>query len=216
MPFDTIVRKVKRNLDDYGLWTTIGKSFAELAAPIYRHRTYRIYRINLKDVDTEPPPDSGEFRFRFLTVDDKAEIEHVAQYAEWLDKNLFDKIADGDLCLVAIHDDGEVAGFNLVSFGTVYIPLVELHRTFREDEAWSEHIAVHGPYRKKGLASQLRYHVFDELRRRGVRRFYGGTLSSNLPALKLARRVGFVELVDIHYYGVVGYEFWKYKRVRDV
>lgn len=215
MLFETTIRKVRRNLADYGWWTTIGKSLAVLAAPLYIHRIYRIYRIKVKDAEIEVPPGLCRFTFQFLTERDRAEIEHVARYADWLHEDLAAKVARGDLCLVAKDEDGEIAGFNLVSFGAVYIPLLAMCRAFRPDEAWSEHIVVHPPYRKQGLASNLRHRIFAELRRRGVRRFYGGTLSSNLPALKLTRRVGFVELVDVHYYRVVQHEYWRYKRVRD-
>ena len=56
----------------------------------------------------------------------------------------------GGLCVVAL--DGEkVAGFNLVSFNEVYIPLLELKKKFRKDQAWSEQITVSKDYRKQGL-----------------------------------------------------------------
>lgn len=215
MLFDILVRKIRRNIADHGWWVTFKRGLAELISPVYRHHIYRVYRIFLTDVEDDPPPMSNEFTFRFLTLDDQREINHVAYYAEWLKKDLTQKLAVGDLCLIATHRDGQIAGFNLVSFGDVYIPLVEMCRTFKPDEAWSEHIVVHKPYRRMGVGSRLRYLMFEELKRRRVKRFYGGTLRSNLPALKLARRVGFTEIVDIHLHRVVGFRFWEYRRVRD-
>ena len=124
------------------------------------------------------------------------------------------RIEDGAICLAAFKQE-KLAGFNLISFGDVYIPLVELNKAFRKEYAWSEHIAVHKNFRKKGLAIQLRCRILSELKQRGFKRLYGGTLSSNLPALKLARSVGFKELVDIDYMRVLCIKRWRYKRIHQ-
>jgi GNAT superfamily N-acetyltransferase len=117
------------------------------------------------------------------------------------------------LCIAAF-DEGELAGYNLVSLGTVYMPLVKLGRRFRHDEAWSEQIAVVKDFRKKGLGANLRYRIFRELRERGVRMFYGGALAGNLASLKLARRVGFKEFVDIRYTRILGWTGRRYERLK--
>ena len=106
-----------------------------------------------------------------------------------------------------------IAGFNLISFGNVYIPLMGMTRRFRPCTAWSSHIAVHKDFRKRGLASQIRYAVLRELEEVGCKRLYGGTLSHNIPALKLTRRIGFQEFVDVHYTRALWRRMWRYVRV---
>ena len=79
------------------------------------------------------------------------------------------------------------------------------------DEAWSEQITVQKDYRKRGLACEIRYQVFNVLKQRGIKSFYGAALIKNTGPLKLARRVGFSELKDIYFYKVLGRRSWKYK-----
>ncbi len=133
--------------------------------------------------------------------------------AEWMRGELVDKIASGSLCLV-ILDENKVAGFNLITFGGVFIPLIKLKRVFHQHDAWSEHIAVHKNYRRRGLATQLRYRIFDELRRRGYKKLYGGTLVSNKPSLKLAHKLGFKEIADIRYLKILDSKSWRFNRIR--
>lgn len=133
--------------------------------------------------------------------------------AEWFADELGHKLAKGSLCLVAL-DGNRVAGFNVISFGSIYIPLLNMTRSFREGEAWSEHIGVHKDYRKMGLASQLRYRILAELKLRGIKRLYGGALRSNIASLKLARRIGFKEFADVYYRRICGVESRVYRRVR--
>jgi GNAT superfamily N-acetyltransferase len=139
-----------------------------------------------------------------------AQIENIA---EWLRGRLTEALTAGQLCLVALDGD-EVAGFNLINFEHATLILVNLRKKLRRDFAWSEHIAVKKEFRKTGLGSQLRFRIFQELRRRGIRRLYGGTLRSNIASLSLARSVGFKEIGDIHYRKFFSIEKWRYKRVR--
>ena len=91
---------------------------------------------------------------------------------EWLKGKVASRLEAVGLCLVAL--DGErVAGFNLVSLGEGRIPLIGLRRDLRENEVWSDQITVSKNYRDKGLGSTLRYRIFKELKKRGVRRIYG-------------------------------------------
>jgi len=122
-------------------------------------------------------------------------------------------IANGQVCLVALDGD-EVAGFNLINFDHATLILVNLKKKLRRGNAWSEHIAVKKEFRKVGLGSQLRFRIFQELKRVGIRRLYGGTLRSNTASLALTRSVGFKEIADIHYRKFFSLEKWRYKRVR--
>ena len=123
------------------------------------------------------------------------------------------KLKGQTICLAAL-DNGKVAGFNLVSFGEIYIPLVKLTRKISDDAAWSEQITVSKDYRRMGLGSELRYRIFSELKRRDIRKFCGGTLRDNLASLGLARQLGFREVEDIHFLKLFGFKKWKYDEVQ--
>lgn len=207
-------RKFERNLQDYGAWTALRKSFAYLFKFYYEHAAYHLYKINLQNERTEMPSDLDGVEFVFITEHDQNAIKQIEENSEWLRGTLKERLASGAICLTAF-EEGQVAGFNLVAFGKVSMPLVKLSRTFRRDEAWSEQIATMKSFRKKGLASQLRYRVFEELRRRSIRKFYGGALADNIASLKLARRVGFREFVEIRYTRVLRFEKWRYVKVHN-
>ncbi len=201
-----LARKIRRNLDDYGWRITIQKTLAYLVRSVYFRQVYRIYRINLGA--TKPVENSGNrnFTFKILTAQDASLIAQVENIAEWLHRLLQGKIAAGQLCLVAL--DGEnVAGFNLIDFEQATIVLVNLQKKLRHGFAWSEHVAVKKEFRRTGLASQLRYRIFEELKN-------GGTLRSNMASLRLTRSVGFKEIGDIHYRKFFSIENWQYKRIR--
>ena len=121
----------------------------------------------------------------------------------------------GDICIVALLK-GRVIGFNLISFGEVFIPLINFKKVFKQNEAWSEHISVHKDFRKMGLAIELRYRVFDILQKQGIKKLYGGTLKSNVPAIKLARTLGFKDIIDVVYFKVFNFQKWRCIRIKDL
>jgi len=208
-----LARKVHRNLQDYGWRITIRKTSAYLIRSVYFRQVYRIYRINLEGLKPSVDSDKHHFTFKILTVQNVDMIAQIENIAEWLRGRLIEALTAGQLCLVALDGD-EVAGFNLINFEHATLILVNLRKKLRRDFAWSEHIAVKKEFRKTGLGSQLRFRIFQELRRRGIRRLYGGTLRSNIASLSLARSVGFKEIGDIHYRKFFSIEKWRYKRVR--
>lgn len=208
------VQKIKRNLSDYGIRVTLVKTFERLFSPIYRSKVYRIYRINLSTAPKVPDSDDHTFTLRLLEVNDRHFIDQIEDYAEFLHGDITKMIQNDGFCYIAILG-GQLAGFNLISFGEIFMTLVRVQRIFQPEEAWSEHIAVLPDFRRKGLASLLRYHVFEELRSRQFKRLYGGALVSNSASLKLAQRVGFRSFVDIEYQGILWWDFWQYRRVKD-
>ena len=214
MAIKNIIRKVKRNYRDYGLALALKKSLAALVAFAYESKAYRIYR---KQID--PSVDTGElppnpFKLHVLGVEDSAFIAQIEEMEEWLTGKVLGLLKGGSLCVLLL-DGSRVAGFNLFSVGEVYMPLVKTKRTFRPHEAWSEQITVHQDYRGMGLATVLRLQAFAELGSRGIRKFYGGTLPSNIANRKLSKKVGFQEIADIHYRKIFGSKSWFVKRVRD-
>ncbi len=210
---DVWIRKVRRNFEDQGIGTVVQRAIAFALSPVYEQRTYRLYRINLRAYSSQHSSALEEIEFRLLSPSDTQAIREIEHLSEWLHGSLASRIEKGAICLAAI-ENGRVSGFNLISFGDVVMPLIHLKRRFRRDEAWSEQISVSKDFRKKGLGAELRYRIFEELRKRGYRKLYGGALIDNAPSLKLARRVGFQEFVDIQYRRLLGWSTWIYKRVK--
>lgn len=207
-------RKFERNLQDYGAKIALRKSFAYFFRYLFEHAAYRLYKIDLQKEQTETPSSLDGVEFVFITECDQEAIRQIEESSEWLRGTMKERLTSGAICLAALENN-QVAGFNLISFGKVFMPLVKISRTFRQDEAWSEQIASIKSFRKKGLASQVRFRVFEELRRRKIRTFYGGALTDNVASLKLARRVGFHEFVEIRYTRVLRFQKWRYVKVRN-
>jgi GNAT superfamily N-acetyltransferase len=212
-PFANLSRKLRRNLEDYGWPRTAKRVVAHLAKVFYFQQVYRIYRITLDPDARDERFAESEFSFMTLSAQDAKTIAAIEEIAEWLRGRLRQKIASGQLCLVATTDDGRVAGFNLINFGEWLLDPINLRRKVRKGSAWSEHIAVTKPFRRRSVGSQLRCKVFDELRERRIRRLYGGTPRSNKASLRLASAVGFKEISDIHYRKILWFESWRFKRV---
>lgn len=192
-----LLRKIQRNVEDYGFLNTVKKGMLYLLTPIYEDKVYTIYGIDLENLQPKRF-DNNRFTFKKLEKDNIEIIKQIEKMEEWLRGKLEFKLKKGALCLVALQKE-KVAAFNLISFSEVLIPLIRLKKSFAEDEAWSEQITVHKDYRQKGLGTELRYRVFSELKTRGIKRLYGGSLKNNQANLKLTRKVGFQELVDINY-----------------
>lgn len=208
-----LYRKFTRNLRDYGVAITLRKSLGRLFGFLYDTTIYRIYGMDLEKSHPSQRRD-GEFVYRLIARSDTDCILQIEAMEEWLEGSLGAKLAKGSLCLAAM-DGSVVAGFNLVGFGEVHMPLVNGKRNFRKGSAWSEQITVNNRYRGKGLGSELRYRMFAELKRQGYRKFYGGTLSNNQANLRLTRKVGFKEIADIRYMKLLTMERWRLERVRD-
>jgi GNAT superfamily N-acetyltransferase len=207
-----LAHKIHRNRQDYGWRVTIHKALAYLIRSIYFRQIYRIYKVNLEGMKPRVDFDEHPFTFKVLSAQNENMIAEIENMAEWLRGRLSTAIANGQMCLVALDGD-RVAGFNLINFDHATLVLVNLKKNLRTGCAWSEHIAVKKEFRKTGLGSQIRFRIFQELKKRGIRRLYGGTLQSNIASLNLARSVGFEEIADIDYRKFFFLENWRYKRV---
>lgn len=212
-PLSGLPHKVQRNVQDYGWLVAAKKTLAYLFRAIYFRQIYRIYRIDLTETRTSVDSDVHNLIFKILTPQNVDMIAQIENIAEWLRGKLSDAIAAGHPCLVALDKD-RVAGFNLINTDHATLALVNLTKKLRKGCAWSEHIAVRKEYRKTGLGAQLRFRIFQELKKRGFQRLYGGTLPSNTASLSLARSVGFQEVADVHYRKFLTFQKWRYKRVR--
>lgn len=192
-----MIKKIRRNVNDYGLRVTLNKSMACLLKLFYENRTYRIYVKDLEKPTDFPSRDDG-FTYKIIDADDDHFIRQIEDMEEWLHGRVKNKLQEGALCLAAT-DGATVAGFNLVSFEEGCLPLIYFRKKLRPRTAWSEQITVHKNYRGKRLASTLRARMFEVLKKRGIRKFYGGAQVANIASLKLTRKVGFVEFADMQY-----------------
>lgn len=213
MNIGTIVKKVRRNLNDFGVQESLGKGLRYLFKKVYMKRTYRIYRRDLRgELFSEPRTDG--FALRVVENNDTHALRQIADMEEWLQGKL-DGIMSHGFC-VAAFDGHRVVGFNLVALQEVYVSLLNMNKRLLPHQAWSEQITVLKEYRKQGLASALRYRVFDELQKRGIRTFYGGALVSNIPSLKTAEKVGFRFIADVQYLKVLNRERRIWRRIKHV
>ena len=206
-----LVAKFRRNARDYGIGVALRKSVKYLFACVYEKKRYRIYAIDFTRAERRPPkPD--DFAYRMVLPGDKDIIRQIEDMEEWLRERVAPMLGKGGVCIAAM-DGGKVAGFNLVSFGDVYMIFVKKRRRFRKGEAWSEQITVNKAYRGKSLGSTLRLRMFDELRGRGIRKFYGGTMPDNEANLRLTRKVGFRELFDNEDRNIISMKSWEYRKI---
>lgn len=204
-------RRIKRNLTDYGIAMFLRKGIQYLFQAFYLKRIYRIYRRDLH-CGQWPEPSLEGIDLKVVGSGDTSVIRQIAGMEEWLEDGLKEKISKG-LCVAAL-DGPRVAGFNLVAFKEVSIPLLGLKKRLRPHQAWSEQISVDKEFRKKGVATALRYHVFTELLNRGISRFYGGALLTNIASLKSAQKAGFLQIADVHYRKILNRPGRAWKRIR--
>lgn len=178
-----------------------------LLRSFYEYRVYRIYKIN---IDQYQPlnMNNDHILFKWLDKNDDDAIKQIVDTEEWLQDILTPKLTAGNALCLTVMDGKTVAGFNLVAFEKIHLPLINKTITLRKGSAWSEQITILRPYRKQGLGSLLRRHVFEELKKRGIKKLYGATLVHNTVTLKLAEKTGFKFLADIHYTKLFGVKKW--------
>jgi len=207
------IKKFKRNLTDYGFLIAVKKMILFPFTDIYKKKDIYVYK---KDLTKYEPVEKNNPTFKYVFFEKDNITESISNQLigieEWLFGKL-DKILDNDgICLAAMDGD-TVAGFNLVSFNEIYIPLVELKKKFRKNQAWSEQISVKKEYRKKGLGSILRYKMFNELKARGNKALYGSTMTDNISNIELSKKVGFEIFAKISFKRVFNSKKYKFEKV---
>jgi GNAT superfamily N-acetyltransferase len=205
-------KKIERNLRDYGLTLTLFKGLPYLLRLFCEYKKYIVYKIDLGGFTMLDAKPTG-FDFHILEPHEHDIILQVEELEEWLYNKLEEKLRGNSFCLV-VMDGVKLAAFNLVTMNEVYMPLIKLRKSLRPGCAWSEQITVQYQYRKNGLGTELRHRVYNELKRRGVKKFYGGTLACNRASINLARSAGFDFLVDITYRRFLTFRYWGFKRAR--
>ncbi len=208
-----LVRKFKRNLIDYGFFIAVKKMITYPFEKIYKRKDYLIYKKDLRNyVPIEKTNPLFEYKFYESQNINENVVKQILAMEEWLVDKIKFILKHGGLCVVA-HDKDRVAGFNLVSFNEAYMPLLELNKKFRKDQAWSEQITVSKDYRKQGLGSILRYKMFNELKNRGYRVLYGGTMWDNWSNIELSKKVGFEIFVKVSFKRMFNNKKYTYHRI---
>ncbi|PKN67991.1 MAG: hypothetical protein CVU54_15760 [Deltaproteobacteria bacterium HGW-Deltaproteobacteria-12] len=213
MSIDIVIKKIRRNLKDFGLRGALVKGVQYLLKPIYENRTYRIYRRKLA-AEIFPLKAPEGVVIKVISNDDFGALRQIEEMEEWL-KGKLSRIMSSGICIAAF-EGSTVVGFNLVALGNAFIPLLNLTKHLHPKHAWSEQISVMKSFRKQGLASALRFHVFSELQKRGIRKLYGGTLISNIPSQKSASSVGFQFIADVQYLKIMNRERRIVRRIKHV
>ena len=206
-------KRVRRNFQDHGLRRTIMKIAGSLGSLLFYTRAYTIYRADLGDLILPGATDES-LVFRFLEPTEKNFLIQIQQMEEWLDTRLDAILESGGKCLAAI-DGTRVAGFNLVSFQQIHLPVIQFTRALRPGGAYSEQITVSKAYRGRNLGSTLRLELFRALKAQGTRSLYGGTDVNNHANLALCRKVGLKGIVDIRHFRIFGLERKLIKRRRS-
>jgi ribosomal protein S18 acetylase RimI-like enzyme len=212
IPLGPMTKKIRRNVRDYGLLRTFSKIVGAVMRPIFQCRTYRLYRADLCKVIIPSVTDRA-FEYHFLKPTEKDCLTQILHMEEWLDGSLESIMQGSGRCLVAM-DKGTIAGFNLVQYQEIHIPVVHYTRALRSRQAFSVQITVDKAYRGRGLGTTLRLEVFRALREQGMKYFYGGTDVHNQANLALCRKVGLKEIADIHYLKILWLERTTVRRFR--
>jgi len=192
-----IVKKIKRNFDDYGFFRTLNKILISITQPVFYSRTYRLYRADLDKV-VVPDVTDASFKFHLLECGETSYLQQISNMAEWFENTIDGHMASGAQCLLALDGD-TVAGFNLVTYDRIHLPVVHYSRRLRPKQAYSDQIMVHKTYRGRGLGASLRWEIYRCLHAQGMRFFYGGTDAKNEANLALCRKVGLKEIAEIRY-----------------
>lgn len=213
-PFSMQWKRFRRNVSDYGMRATLSKAINSMGRLFYYNRAYTIYRTDLRRLPLQSKADET-FSFHFLDAEQAKKYRtQVLSMEEWL-IDAFDSIlAEGGRCMVAL--DGEtLAGFNLVSFNQIDLPVIGFRRKLRDGQAYSEQITVAKQYRGQNLGTKLRLELFKALRDQGAKRIYGGTDINNHANLALCGKVGLKPIANVRRIEFFGFKTIKIQRRRS-
>jgi Acetyltransferase (GNAT) family len=208
-----LLRKLKRNLSDYGIWITAAKLLRYIIKPIYEKQTYIIF-FNELDQFIYHSFSNDNFTYKFINANDAEIINQIEGREEWLRNKLMDKLNKDCICLVALFDK-KVVGFLLVNLNEFYIPLIHLKRSLRSNECFGDQITIDKIYRGTGLVSSLRIRMFKELRKRGIKKIYGGTHISNIATRKSVNKAGYKYLTDALFFKFLKCKGTRFRRIRN-
>jgi hypothetical protein len=207
-----IVKKIKRNLYNFGIWITVKKAFFSLLKQVYRKLTYKIYFIELNNFN-RPPDRNKNFVYKFVDRDDRNIINQIEDMEEWLENRIVEKLDNNCICLAALDND-TVTGFLIANPNALNIPWMKFKKNLRSNECYGEQITINKKYRRMGLAASLRLKVFDEIQKKGITKFYVGIPSWNKIIRKSVNKFGFTYLADLSYLKIIMCGGLRLKRVK--
>jgi ribosomal protein S18 acetylase RimI-like enzyme len=204
-------KKVIRNINDYGLSTSIKKIISFIFKSVYNKKAFIIYELDLTK-GSEKVFQQNEYKFKLLEAEDASLIKQIEEMEEWLKGVIQKRLSKNAICMVVLKDQ-KVAGFNLVSVGEVVIPLIKLRVITKPDEVWSEQITIHKDHRRKGLASLLRSQLYKELNKKGFKALYGHRQEWNIVSHKAVRKYILQELVRAEYIKILNHQRLRYTKL---
>lgn len=195
-------RRMILSLRNFGVRYTIWRILEEtLLKKLIAQRKFIIYDKDLTEVGGFELA-NPHLRFSFVSQDDADVLEGIEGISGFPRDLIVERLRTGSECLVAM-DGNKVVGFNLASFGNIYIYYLEQRVNLSESAAWSEQISVSKQYWNRGIAVDIRNIMFQHLKQKGHTKFIGGCLELNSKARMLAKKLGFVEREMIAYTRVV-------------
>ena len=140
-----------------------------------------------------PKLNNPHFEFSFLSSNDNGLAEQIEKLSGISRDLVLEKVRNGGECIIARNSDG-LAGFNLISTGDrVHILYLDAFLSLSKSEVWGEQITVLPQYRRSGVATDIRYKLFERLLKRGYTKLIGGDVPFNKKSGLLAKKLGFVE-----------------------
>jgi len=196
-----IIKKIWRNLYNYGLLITLKKAVYFVIKPLYKNLTYKMYFVELDNLIYKPVGNHN-FIYKFVDKEDIKIIKQIEDMEEWLQNRIISKLNNNCICLVAI-DNNTVVGFLIANLNEMSIPWINFKKKLRANECYGEQINISKKFRGIGLASTIRLRVFEELRKRGISKFYVGIPIWNKIIRRSVINFGFTYLTDISYLRVI-------------
>ncbi len=205
-----IIKIIKRNLYNFGLFITLKKTFYFVIKPVYKKLTYKIYIIGLNHINQQRISNNN-FVYKFVNKDDIEIIKQIEDMEEWLQNRIIEKLNSNCICLAAM-DKNSVVGFLVANLNEMNIPWIKFKKKLRANECYGEQITINKKFRRIGLAASLRLRVFEELRKRGITKFYVGIPNWNKLIRKSVIDFGFNYLADISYLRFITCKGLKFSR----
>ena len=171
---------------------------------LFLTRQFIIYEKQLVDLDNLNLR-NPHLEFSFISEDSHEILQQIEELNGISQDFVTKKLVDGGECLVAT-DTARLAGFNLVSYGDIYMHYLERNLMLSNSEVWSEQIFASQPYRQAGVATDLRHIMFHHLAKKGYTKLIGGYLPYNVGAGILAKNLAFVEKEKVTLVKIFG---WK-------
>ena len=192
-----IIKIIKRNLYNFGLFIILKKTFYFVIKSVYKKLTYKIYFIEVHSF-MHSPVSNNNLDYKFVDKNDIEIIKQIEDMEEWLQNRIIEKLNSNCICLAAM-DKNSVVGFLIANLNEMNIPWINFKKKLRANDCYGEQITIDKKLRRIGLAASLRLRVFEELKKKGITKFYVGIPAWNKIIRKSVNNFGFNYLVDISY-----------------